>query len=908
MTTSSGVVNLVAKKLKYYFDVKRLEDGFDLSDVHSPVLNHPPLKARPTLQYDGLHDRALKHYFSQPEVRVHLTRLDVVDSQMQNPREKKVKKTLKKQMRKYHYLLTVPDLPPAASLHQKSPIPECYYVYTKDGIKLQPKLVGFGSAPKSQKKSEILRGGWPLLRSAPPTNLPRSEAERLINSASKLLVATTDWDLVDTREPSHLKHADKDNFEPHQKDAKRRPLTAKYTWDVQGHRGPSAKIKVMVTIVELMMTVTLTEGQDSHIEPERDSSPTSTSSTTSESSRPTSPPPRPPSPLPKADRPKSARHRHHTIINMPQNQIQDEVHPVGPSPCKSEVGSQTDKHLLEKYDQMEEEVKQGPKGEYRVHVVTGKRIGSSTNADVKLVIYGDKGHTPELMLQESKYNKVKFQRGKEDLFILTAHHVGKMKKIKIGHDRPQLNFAWYLENITIHDINDKRTYYFPCQRWFSGQDDDHRTYRVLPVDREYAFVDAPDTHDLAPKKSEQSKQSESETSDSESDFVPKKGRKKDKTSLRAKHSQRSSKLSSSTSSSNSKEVNKGAAVIQMSASASSESKKTLARKEKEELLNAKMPGTVIQLQKKDSEKVEEEIHLNEGGKDGQTAATGAETLPGHKTSLEASEEKERRKKEDQRASDRQLLSGPTVHDAARSGDLHRIQELLEKFPEMKDFKDESGWTPLHLASANGHVDIIKWLTSSSHDDLDVETPTGYTSIHVAAMNGHIRALTVLNAMGASLTCKTVEKHTPLHLAARKGDLECVRWLIGNGADLQAEDNFGRTPEHLAREYGHDIVADLLRVSERDLKDPNSSLAQMHRAMQRKGSAALPTITEAEDKASSSSDKPEVGSISIKAAHKKSKAEDDLKQRRNIYEEQHRRMEKQEISFLDSIRQDVEDEA
>lgn len=147
---------------------------------------------------------------------------------------------------------------------------------------------------------------------------------------------------------------------------------------------------------------------------------------------------------------------------------------------------------------------------------------------------------------------------------------------------------------------------------------------------------ASDTHDLAPKKSEQSKQSESETSDSESDFVPKKGRKKDKTSLRAKHSQRSSKLSSSTSSSNSKEVNKGAAVIQMSASAPSESKKTLARKEKEELLNAKMPGTVIQLQKKDSEKVEEEIHLNEGGKDGQTAATGAETLPGHNKVSKAS--------------------------------------------------------------------------------------------------------------------------------------------------------------------------------------------------------------------------------------------------------------------------------
>lgn len=33
---------------------------------------------RPTLQYDGLHDRALKHYFSLPEVRVRLTKMDIV--------------------------------------------------------------------------------------------------------------------------------------------------------------------------------------------------------------------------------------------------------------------------------------------------------------------------------------------------------------------------------------------------------------------------------------------------------------------------------------------------------------------------------------------------------------------------------------------------------------------------------------------------------------------------------------------------------------------------------------------------------------------------------------------------------------------------------------------------------------
>ena len=33
---------------------------------------------RPTLQYDGLHDRALKHYFSMPEVKTQLTKMEPV--------------------------------------------------------------------------------------------------------------------------------------------------------------------------------------------------------------------------------------------------------------------------------------------------------------------------------------------------------------------------------------------------------------------------------------------------------------------------------------------------------------------------------------------------------------------------------------------------------------------------------------------------------------------------------------------------------------------------------------------------------------------------------------------------------------------------------------------------------------
>ena len=122
--------------------MKRLEDGFDLSSSDCPRLDHPPTKAvsnlylnllctlrnlcyclssavimvsikncisfgcnlynftwsaylhfkvtvkmfllgfqRPTLNYNGLHDRPLKHYFNHPDVKVTLTQFKAVSSQ-----------------------------------------------------------------------------------------------------------------------------------------------------------------------------------------------------------------------------------------------------------------------------------------------------------------------------------------------------------------------------------------------------------------------------------------------------------------------------------------------------------------------------------------------------------------------------------------------------------------------------------------------------------------------------------------------------------------------------------------------------------------------------------------------------------------------------------------------------------
>jgi hypothetical protein len=154
--SSQDVIKSTAKKLKYYMEVKRLEDAFDLSGPDKPQRHYPTLKPRPTLLYDGLHDRALKHYFRNAEVKKHLAQMKPRTSQTE--RESKVRRDVDNYMDKIH----------------------CTSPYTS--------LVKAKPPPKKRRSN--FQGGPLLLRSRHGPQLSKGEAERLVNAATKLLVAT----------------------------------------------------------------------------------------------------------------------------------------------------------------------------------------------------------------------------------------------------------------------------------------------------------------------------------------------------------------------------------------------------------------------------------------------------------------------------------------------------------------------------------------------------------------------------------------------------------------------------------------------------------------------------------------------------------------------------------------------
>ncbi|KAH3887386.1 hypothetical protein DPMN_011402, partial [Dreissena polymorpha] len=121
---------------------------------------------------------------------------------------------------------------------------------------------------------------------------------------------------------------------------------------------------------------------------------------------------------------------------------------------------------------------------YHVHVKTGDVANGGTDANVHLIMYGDKGDTGKLMLRQSDSYRNKFERGKTDTFKLEATDIGKIKRIKIGHDGTNLGASWFLDSVTILVPSRGEQYLFACHRWLGKDEADG----LLEIEMEPAEV------------------------------------------------------------------------------------------------------------------------------------------------------------------------------------------------------------------------------------------------------------------------------------------------------------------------------------------------------------------------------------------------------------------------------------
>ena len=121
------------------------------------------------------------------------------------------------------------------------------------------------------------------------------------------------------------------------------------------------------------------------------------------------------------------------------------------------------------------------------------------------------------------------------------------------------------------------------------------------------------------------------------------------------------------------------------------------------------------------------------------------------------------------------LLAQEIHDAARQGDIAKIETLLTKNPELVNARDNRDCRPLHFAVNEGHQKMVE----------------------------------LLLAKGADIHAKDVDGDEPIHWAAYAGRTEVAALLLRKGAKINARNNNGGTPLDWAIEREHDETAKFL---------------------------------------------------------------------------------------------------
>lgn len=165
----------------------------------------------------------------------------------------------------------------------------------------------------------------------------------------------------------------------------------------------------------------------------------------------------------------------------------------------------------------------------------------------------------------------------------------------------------------------------------------------------------------------------------------------------------------------------------------------------------------------------------------------------------------------------------SLHEAARTGNLQRVQELINTGANVNEI-DKRGDTPLVCAIANHQPEIVQFLVGGGGADVN-EYTEGYTSLSRAVLRGNLDIVKILlNTPDIDVNQCNGDGETPFSLSIKQAGLHqknkeddaasrqksILQALMDNGADVNQGDNRGFTPLHhaVARELD-DVVKDLL---------------------------------------------------------------------------------------------------
>lgn len=139
-----------------------------------------------------------------------------------------------------------------------------------------------------------------------------------------------------------------------------------------------------------------------------------------------------------------------------------------------------------------------------------------------------------------------------------------------------------------------------------------------------------------------------------------------------------------------------------------------------------------------------------------------------------------------------------LHIGALFGHVDFVKEMMNRKPHLARELNSKGRSPLHLASAQGHV--VEAILERDTDVCYARDGDGRTPFHIAAIKGHIEVLKELvKAKPVAARVLTDAGEPLLHLCVKHNHFDAVRMLIEFAGDdelVSLKDYDGNTILHL----------------------------------------------------------------------------------------------------------------
>ncbi|XP_041479668.1 E3 ubiquitin-protein ligase MIB2-like isoform X1 [Lytechinus variegatus] len=139
-----------------------------------------------------------------------------------------------------------------------------------------------------------------------------------------------------------------------------------------------------------------------------------------------------------------------------------------------------------------------------------------------------------------------------------------------------------------------------------------------------------------------------------------------------------------------------------------------------------------------------------------------------------------------------------LHEAIITNSID-VAELLLAVPKLDTtLTNKRNMPPILFASLKDRPELVEMLGRHCPPSIPVTTSQGYTILHIAACNNHVQVMKTVLAIkdhGLCLDTKADNGATALHIAAEEGYSESVEYLLSQGADVNLQCSEGNSALH-----------------------------------------------------------------------------------------------------------------